>query len=559
MQAGTDKKALLLHGQVQLLFNAVPNSVLANVIGSLIAFFIYADRIPPLRLYPWIGLLLAVTLLRLVHYWRFKAAAPGPQDIDRWYLHFRIHSLLLAGVVGSAGFLLFDYGDSLYQMVLALMMVCIASFAITTMAPSTELAVTFLVLLLAPLTGSLFLAHSIDSFQAVWIMPVTLFMLVMSALRISRNIKHNIELTIEAQQHERRMQDFQQRLALYFRETPLAVLEWDRIGNVLQWNPAAERLFGYGAQEAQGKQLTALVASSRSLRRLETLWEEMNTSRSSAQLVMENRVKDGTLRQCEWFNTPLIDATGNIIGVISLIQDVTQREENDRIKQEFISIVSHELRTPVTAIKGGLGLVASGMMDDEPEKVREMLLVALDNTNRLHMLVNDILSVDTLESGHMDFRFASADLLELVQRVISANDALARQAAINLDLVAPPDALPVHMDPDRIFQVVTNILANAIKFAHSNTSVTITLTAADGRVKVAVHNVGEIIQPSEREKLFSRFSQRDSSTTRTKGGTGLGLYICRKILENHGSELDFVSTDPEGTIFFFELPLATAK
>ena len=142
-----------------------------------------------------------------------------------------------------------------------------------------------------------------------------------------------------------------------------------------------------------------LVASTRSLRLLETLWDDLAQSRASMQLVMENRRKDATLRLCEWFSTPLIDSNGGVIGVISLVQDVTQREENERIQQEFMSIVSHEVRTPVTAIKGSQGLLTSGLMDDDADKIREMQRVALNNTNRLHLLINDILDVDKLESG----------------------------------------------------------------------------------------------------------------------------------------------------------------
>lgn len=555
LPAAQDKKALLAHGQLDLLFSAVPNSVLANVLGSLLVFIIDDGRIPDLRIYCWISLLLLITAARFLHYQRYKAAAPGPQDITDWYMQFRLGSLILAGVVGSAGFLLFDYNDPTYQLVLALMMTCVASFAITTMSPSRELVIAFLLLLLGPLTGSLFLTHALNDSRVVWMMPATLAMLLLSCIRISRNIERNIILTIEAQQHEKDMQNFQQRLALFFHETPLAVLEWGHYGNVLQWNPAAEQLFGYTHMEAEGEKLTMLVASMRSLRRLETLWDEMAQSRNSTQFVMENRMKDGTLRLCEWFSTPLIDSLGRVIGIISLVQDVTQREENDRIKQEFVSIVSHELRTPVTAIKGSLGLLTSGMMDDEPEKMREIQQVALENTDRLHLLINDILDVDKLESGRMDYRYVESDLGELVQRVVTANESLAHQAAVSLTFMPGPDPVVVNMDPDRIFQVLTNILANAIKFAHTGSNIIVSLTTEEDRVKVAVNNFGEVITEADREKLFTKFFQRDSSTTRAKGGTGLGLYICQKILQSHQSRLDFMSSVNAGTTFFFYLAL----
>jgi len=450
--------------------------------------------------------------------------------------------------------MLFDYDDMILQLVLALMMVCIASFAITTMSPSLELTVTFLLLLLGPITVSLLLSHAVTHSYVEWMLPITLVMLLLSCIRINRNTERNIILTIEEMQHEKAVQNFQQRRGLFFRETPLAVLEWGQRGNVVQWNPAAEKLFGYDRMEAEGEQLTMLVASTRSLRLLETLWDDLAQSRASMQLVMENRRKDATLRLCEWFSTPLIDSNGGVIGVISLVQDVTQREENERIQQEFISIVSHELRTPVTAIKGRLGLLTSGLMDDDADKIREMQRVALNNTNRLHLLINDILDVDKLESGRMDYRFADNDLGALLQQAVTTNESLAQQFTVALVLRPPATPLMVYMDPDRIFQVFTNILATAIKFAHPGSSVSISLSSSVNAAVVSVHNLGEVITETDRNKLFTRFFQRDSSTTRAKGGTGLGLYICQKILEIHQSRLDFVSQKDAGTTFFFSLP-----
>lgn len=553
MPAGQDKKELLIQEKVHLLFGAVPSSVLANVAGAGLAQIVCDGRIPDVRLYTWTALLLLVTAARYFHYLQYKRAAPGAKDIADWFMQFRVGGLIVAGVVGSAGFLLFDYDDPTYQLVLALMIVCSASFAISTMSPSRELVMTITLLLLGPVTGSLFLSHSVNQLPAVWLMPVTLGMLLVSCARISSNIESNIILTIESQQHDRDMQNSQQRLALFFDETPLAVLEWEEDGKVLQWNPAAEQLFGYTHIEAEGEKLTMLLASMRSLHRLETLWDEMAKSRDSIHLVMENRKKDGTLRLCEWFNTPLIDTDGHVIGIISLVQDVTQREETDHLKQEFVSIVSHELRTPVTAIKGSLGMLVSGLMDDDPNTMREMQQVALDNTNRLHLLINDILDVDKLESGRMDYRFSDSDLRELVQQVVTANESLAHQAAVTLVFVPPVDPVMAHMDPDRIFQVITNIIANAIKFAHPGSNITVLLTPTSGFVKLSVNNIGEVIAEADREKLFTKFFQRDSSTTRAKGGTGLGLYICQKILESHSSRLDFESNAAAGTTFFFLL------
>src|SRR5690606_22328745 len=146
--------------------------------------------------------------------------------------------------------------------------------------------------------------------------------------------------------------------------------------------------------------------------------------------IQENRRKDGMLVLCEWINTPLIDAEEKVVGVLSVVQDITQRVANERIKNEFVSIVSHELRTPVTAIKGGLGLLASGVLDGEREQSKELLDVALANTNRLHLLINDILDVDKLESGKMEFRFSDCALDKLLHDVIAANAPYAQQHGV---------------------------------------------------------------------------------------------------------------------------------
>lgn len=549
----TDKKTLLLHAQVNLLFNAVPYSATANLIGAAIVLGMFQNMVSPLRLYGWVSMLVTITSFRLLHFRAFKRASPSPDQVARWYYQFRITSVILAGAVGSAGFMLFVYDNSTYQMILSLMMVCIASFAITTMSPRSDLVVLFLVLVLFPLTGSLYLTLRGLGSYAIWIMPITMFMLVISSLRISRNIQRNIILTIEAQYREREMRNAQQRLALYFRETPLGVVEWDENMTILQWNPAAERIFGFTHQETRRRTLPELIATATSKQRIEQLGPLLKSGEGGQHMIIENRNKTGRVLQCEWFNTLLSINDNTDIRAISLIQDVTQRLENERMKQEFVSIVSHELRTPVTSIKGSLGLLASGVMADEPEKSHEMLNVALENTNRLHMLVNDILDVNKLESGRFDYRMQPTDLVKLVGQLLNVNEALAQQYGVKVVTEGLPASCIVQADPDRLLQVLTNILANAIKFSEPQGTVTIRMKLNELMVRVAVHNRGEVIPQQDREKLFTKFFQRDSSATRAKGGTGLGLYICQKILEAHGSKLDFRSSQEEGTTFFFPL------
>lgn len=556
MRIEADKNTLMLHEQVSMLFNAIPNSVLANVFGSLVALFIYEGAVSKPRLYLWIGMLLTTTLVRSLHYRSFQKVRPELEEIDAWFTEFRIGSIALAAVIGSAGFLLFVYDNESFQLTLALMIVCIAAFAISSLSPRPELAVLFLVLILTPLIGSLYLSKTGSGTYAFWMMLVLLAMLIVSALRLGKTIARSIELTIEAEYRERDLRNSQQRLSLYVKETPLAVIEWDQNLQVKAWNPAAEHIFGYTGSEAQGRNLADLLFPGTTADKLTENWHKLVEETGGAQLIVENRKRDGSSIQCEWFNTLLTDSSSTNLGVMSLVQDVTEKMATEKLKQEFVSIVSHELRTPVTSIKGSLALLGSGILDDDKDKSREMLDIALLNTNRLQLLINDILDVDKLESGKMDFRFRDSDLVKLLSDVQTANQSYADQYSVTLTSTGFPATCMVSMDPDRIFQVVTNILSNAIKFSVTGGTVSLSLVKTGNDVRISVNNRGEVIPEKDRTKLFGKFFQRDSSTTRAKGGSGLGLYICQRILEEHGSLLDYESNAATGTTFFFVLHTA---
>lgn len=553
----TDKHPVQLeveHQQLALLYAAVPSSLLATLFGCFVAILIYQTQISPLRLYSWVGLMLAVAVLRLLQFRSYRRAAPSPEQRDGWFVKFRIGALLQAFAVGSAGLLLFSFDNSSYQMLLALMIVSIGAFATTTLAPHRPIVVAFLLIAMSPIVLMVFFLQTEVTRYISLILVLLTAMLVFSSLRIHKTLADTIRLGIEARYREERLRDFQQRLSMFVEATPLAVIEWNLARSIIVWNPAAELIFGYRREESSILKPADFMYN-RSDVGMDAMWEQAVTRQGHSHAVLENRRHDGSLILCEWINTPLIDANDQVVGVISLVQDVTQRIANERLKNEFVSIVSHELRTPVTAIKGGLGLLASGILADDPQQSRELLDVALLNTNRLQMLINDILDVDKLESGKMEYRFRDCELVPLIDEVIAANASYAMQFGVTVHKTDMPPACLVHIDPDRIFQVLTNLLSNAVKFSLRGGEVSISVQLRSRSCLVGVTNIGEVIPDADRERMFTKFFQRDSSTTRAKGGTGLGLYICQKILREHGSTLDFSSSQAQGTTFFFELPL----
>jgi len=236
------------------------------------------------------------------------------------------------------------------------------------------------------------------------------------------------------------------------------------------------------------------------------------------------------------------------------MSDISERKRVERMKTEFVSTVSHELRTPLTSIHGSLGLVLGGAVGEVPVPARELLRIAESNSERLIGLVNDILDIEKIESGRMEFRMEVVDLNVLTEQVVTANRAYADRLGVKVDVVPAADSAEVMGDPARLAQVVTNLLSNAAKFSPEGETVEVTVRRGNGALRVEVADRGPGIPESFRERVFEKFTQADSSDTRSVGGTGLGLSICRAIIDTHGGTIGYESDPGLKTRFHFELP-----
>lgn len=236
--------------------------------------------------------------------------------------------------------------------------------------------------------------------------------------------------------------------------------------------------------------------------------------------------------------------------VLVVVRDISDRHKVDRLKDEFISIVSHELRTPLTAIRGALGILESGVLQNRPLKAQRMLHMALNNTERLIRLVNDILDLERLTSGWIELKLEPCQIEDLMALAVNGVDAIALDAGVALH-VTPADAT-VMADSDAIVQTLTNLLGNAIKFSEPGSKIWLKAeivpgpaTAADEQVgeqrqpflRVAVQDQGRGIPADRLGLIFERFQQVDVSDARQRGGTGLGLTICKQIVTQHGGEI----------------------
>jgi PAS domain S-box-containing protein len=238
--------------------------------------------------------------------------------------------------------------------------------------------------------------------------------------------------------------------------------------------------------------------------------------------------------------------------------DISQQKENEKIKSEFISTVSHELRTPLTSIKGSLGLIRSGTTGELPEKLRSMLEIAYRNSERLVLLINDILDIEKIEAGKMDFQMKPVEVNSLIEEAIEANKGYAEEHNVSFVAKGLLDQALIMGDRDRLMQVMSNLMSNAAKFSSDGAKVDISVTRDRGDVQISVQDQGPGIPENFRASIFDKFSQADSSDTRRVGGTGLGLSITKAILETHKGSLDFVSETNAnigtGTTFFVTFP-----
>jgi signal transduction histidine kinase len=263
--------------------------------------------------------------------------------------------------------------------------------------------------------------------------------------------------------------------------------------------------------------------------------------------------KDGTEFPIEVGLNPI--RVGTDLLVLSVIVDITERKRIDRLKDEFVSTVSHELRTPMTSISGSLGLLVGGATGALPEAATRLLGIAHDNCQRLVRLINDILDIQKLEAGRVVFDLKRVEVRSVVENTLETMRGFADGFGVRVRLVEPAAAVNVNADVDRLTQVVTNLLANAIKFSPRDREVEVGIAQRDGTVIISIRDYGGGIPDEFKPRIFDKFAQADGTDARLKGGTGLGLSIVRQIVLQLGGEVSFHDAPERGTIFSVELPV----
>jgi signal transduction histidine kinase len=249
-----------------------------------------------------------------------------------------------------------------------------------------------------------------------------------------------------------------------------------------------------------------------------------------------------------------------LLGRVGTIEDITDIRAIEEMKRQFISLVSHELRTPLASIRGSLGLLSEGVLEDDPSATQHMLKIAAAESDRLVRLVNDILTLERLESHQTVLDKKWHDSQTLMQQAVNTLQQIAQENGVELSIT--PGELQVWGDADRIIQTLINLVSNAIKFSLPEGTVSLKAELQEGNelscsppsMLFSVKDQGRGIPADKLESIFRRFQQVDASDSRDKGGTGLGLAICQQIIEQHGGKIWAESRLGQGSTFHFTLP-----
>lgn len=311
------------------------------------------------------------------------------------------------------------------------------------------------------------------------------------------------------------------------------VFQLDQQGRILIWNPAAARITGIAAENALGRSIDAVLAG----------WDrvaaaEPERSREAVRFELGGREA--------WLSFSAVQYPE---GAVYAFRDLTEERALEEARRDFVATASHELRTPLSSVYGAARTLLRRSLDEG--RRTELLSLIVDESTRLSSILDELLLASRLDAGALTLQLIACDAATLAHDVVE----LARQRAPEgIELVLEVEKVSCLADPDRLRQVLVNLVDNAIKYSPGGGRVDISVaTAAAGGVSIVVADRGLGIPPAERERIFEKFYRLDPSLTRGVGGTGLGLYICRQLVRAMGGRIAVDGRVDGGSVFAVEL------
>ena len=361
------------------------------------------------------------------------------------------------------------------------------------------------------------------------------------------------------------------RLAAIVESSDDAIVGKDLNGIVFSWNRAAERIFGYTAEEMIGRSIRTIIPADRQSEEDEVI-ARIHRGEPVNHFETLRRRKDGSLLPVSLTISPIRGPGGTVIGASKIARDITERKQAEterarllslaqdasRLKDEFLATLSHELRTPLNAILGYTRMLRSGLI--APDKQARALDTIERNATSLTEIIEDVLDVSRIISGKIRLNVRPVDLETLIRESLEAVRPAADARGISIECSFDSSDARVSGDPERLQQIVWNLVSNAVKFTGRGGNVDVSLEHSASHVEVRVHDTGIGIAPEFLPYVFERFRQGDSGITREYGGLGLGLAITKHLVEMHGGTISVSSAGRgAGATFSVRLPVIGAR
>ena len=380
-----------------------------------------------------------------------------------------------------------------------------------------------------------------------------------------------LQCTIRDITDHRRAEEAHLHLAAIVSSSDDAILSKDLDGMITSWNGAAERMYGYSAQEIVGQPVTLLFPPDRS-DEFTQIRERIRRGERVDHYETTRVHKDGSLLTVSVTISPIKESSGTIIGASTIARDISKRKELEQQREAFVSLVTHELKNPLTALQGNIQLAQrllsrllsqAEQLEEEQQRMLEDVLAMLGRSHQplrvQQRLINDLLDLSHIQEDKVELRLAVCNLVGLVYETVQDHQAAYPSRLITLDL-PEQDPIPVYADRDRLQQVLSNYLTNALKFSPATEPVQVGIALEAEAVRVWVADHGPGLSAEQQTHIWKRFYQAPRTPVQSgwKRGLGLGLYICQQLMSRQQGQVGVESTPGEGSRFWFTLPLLSS-
>ena len=549
--------------ETRLLYGGTPFAFIASAIMAMVLHQVLYDHVDSNYLLDlWTISLYLILALRTFDTWLFTRSNTKEQEKKKW----RIRFLLGAGVAGLTWGLLpwmaFSNQNGYFDFTIIVLVGIIAG-SLSSLSYRWEAIAMFMV----PATGLLMLRFLIDnrelSNELSFAMALFILFSFSAGKRIFKNMQQNIRLRLEADSRERAIELMHQKQFLHLQQTPLAAIEFDINFKISEWNPAAEVIFGYSAEEAIGSNIMHLILTRENEDEVETLWNSLLKLQPIHGAALENKTRNGQRIFCEWFITPLTHGNNELVGIAAMALDITEKKHNElalieskneaekanQAKSDFLSNMSHELRTPLNAILGFTQLLKyeKNLSEKQQSHINE-----ISNAGSLLLeLVNQILDLARIEKGYLELSMEAVSLRHILVDCDAMIQPLAQQYDVRLDINTELQGY-VQADYTRLKQVMLNLLTNAIKYNIKNGLVRIRVeNQTPGTIRLIVEDTGKGIDAHLMKVIFQPFNRLNAASNIE--GTGIGLSISKQLTEMMGGSINAKSTPGKGSQFWIDI------